>query len=77
MQIDSHLVAESETDLDVPIGQYTGGHYYILNYESLHALHIQMIQKQQHEIESLKQENISLKGEIEIIKQRIQNLEVK
>jgi len=42
--------------------------------ENLHALHIQMIQKQQREIESLKQETISLRGELEILKQQLKEI---
>lgn len=43
-----------------------GDYIYSLNYNGLHALHIQMIQKQQHEIDSLKEE-------IEQLKEMIKN----
>ena len=42
---------------------------YKVDKENLHAMHIQMIQSQQKEIESLKQQNISLEGRIAILEQ--------
>lgn len=43
---------------------------YKIDKENLHAMHIQMIQSQQKEIESLKQQNISLEGRIAILEQQ-------
>ena len=42
-------VEEDDTDIKM----YVGDKYYMINYEELHALHIQMIQKQQKKIEEL------------------------
>ena len=50
---------------------------YKLDKDELHAMHIQMIQKQQHEIESLKLENLQIKGELDILKQKLERLEEK
>ena len=50
---------------------------YCVDKNELHAMHVQMIQKQQHEIESLKLENIQIKGELDILKQKLKILEEK
>ena len=47
---------------------------YKLDKDELHAMHIQMIQKQHKEIELLKQENISLEGRISILEQMVSQL---
>ena len=48
---------------------------YYVDKDELHAMHVQMIQKQHKEIEQLKQDNISLKGEVDILKQRLGKME--
>ena len=48
---------------------------YYVDKDELHAMHVQMIQKQHKEIEQLKQDNISLKGEIDILKQILEKME--
>ena len=50
---------------------------YTLCYQEFIALNTAMIQKQQHEIESLKLENVQVKGELDILKQRLERLEKK
>ena len=50
---------------------------YYVDKDELHAMHVQMIQKQQHEIESLKLENLQIKGELDILKQKLKRLEEK
>ena len=50
---------------------------YKLDKDELHAMHIQMIQKQHKEIEQLKLENVQIKGELDILKQRLKILEEK
>ena len=50
---------------------------YYVDKDELHAMHVQMIQKQQHEIESLKLENSQINGELDILKQRLERLEEK
>lgn len=47
---------------------------YKVDKENLHAMHIQMIQSQQKEIEFLKQQNISLDGRIAILEQIVNQL---
>lgn len=50
---------------------------YYVDKDELHAMHVQMIQKQHKEIESLKLENFQIKGELDILKQRLKRLEEK
>ena len=50
---------------------------YKLDKDELHAMHIQMIQKQHKEIEQLKLENVQIKGELDILKQKLKILEEK
>nr|DAF75085.1 MAG TPA: tail protein [Caudoviricetes sp.] len=50
---------------------------YTLCYQEFIALNTSMIQKQQHEIEALKLENVQVKGELDILKQRLERLEEK
>ena len=50
---------------------------YTLCYQEFIALNTAMIQKQQHEIESLKLENLQIKGELDILKQKLKRLEEK
>lgn len=50
---------------------------YYVDKDELHAMHVQMIQKQQHKIESLKLENLQIKGELDILKQKLKRLEEK
>lgn len=48
---------------------------YKLDKDELHAMHIQMIQKQHNEIEQLKQENLALQNRISILEQKMEVLE--
>ena len=48
---------------------------YSLSYQEFIALNTHMIQKQHKEIEQLKQDNISLKGEVDILKQILGKME--
>lgn len=50
---------------------------YRVDKDELHAMHVQMIQRQEKEIEQLRMSNCTLNGEIEILKQRIERLEEK
>ena len=50
---------------------------YTLCYQEFIALNTAMIQKQQHEIEALKLENVQVKGELDILEQRLKRLEEK
>ena len=75
---DNALVWKVAPDRDFHEDIYTKGDLvYHLDKDQLHAMHIQMIQKQQHEIESLKLENFQIKGELDILKQKLKRLEEK
>ena len=70
------IVQKSKPLADTAEAQYTGGDdVYRVDYDQFHALHIYMIQKQQKEIEELKLDNFSLKGEVDILKQRLGKME--
>lgn len=72
------IVQKSKPLADTKEAQYTAGDdVYRVDYSQFHALHIYMIQKQQHEIESLKLENSQIKGELDILKQRLKRMEEK
>ena len=75
---DNALVWKVAPDRDFHEDIYTKGDLvYHLDKDQLHAMHIQMIQKQQREIESLKLENFQIKGELDILKQKLKRLEEK
>lgn len=75
---DNALVWKVTPDRGFHEDVYTKGDLvYHLDKDQLHAMHIQMIQKQQHEIESLKLENFQIKGELDILKQRLKRMEEK
>lgn len=70
------IVQKSKPLADTAEAQYTGGDdVYRVDYDQFHALHIYMIQKQQKEIEELKLDNFALKGEVDILKQRLGKME--
>ena len=71
--IDAGIYSENEA----LVGRCVEDDTWLLDKDELHAMHVQMIQKQQHEIESLKLENIQIKGELDILKQRLERLEEK
>ena len=70
------IVQKSKPLVDTNEAQYTAGDdVYRVDYDQFHALHIYMIQKQHQEIEQLKSDNFSLKGEVYILKQRLKIME--
>lgn len=72
------IIRKSKPFADTDETKYTAGDdVYRVDYSQFHALHIYMIQKQQHEIESLKMENSQIKGELDILKQRLKIMEEK
>ena len=72
------IICKSKPLTDTAEAQYTAGDdVYRVDYDQFHALHIYMIQKQQKEIEQLKSDNFALKGELDILKQRLKRLEEK
>lgn len=72
------IVQKSKPLVDTKEAEYTAGDdVYRVDYSQFHALHIYMIQKQQHEIESLKMENLQIKGDLDILKQKLKRMEEK
>lgn len=69
------LVWQSEVDSEAHEDRYVNDKTWNLDYDELHALHIYMIQGQQKEIEQLKSDNFALKGEVDILKQRLEKME--
>ena len=70
------IICKSKPLADTDEAKYTAGDdVYRVDYNQFHALHIYMIQKQHQEIEQLKQDNISLKGEVDILKQILGKME--
>lgn len=69
------LVWQSEVDSEAHEDRYVNDKTWNLDYDELHALHIYMIQNQQKEIEQLKSDNFALKGEVDILKQRLGKME--
>ena len=69
------LVWQSEVDSEAHEDRYVSDKTWNLDYDELHALHIYMIQGQQKEIEQLKSDNFALKGEVDILKQRLGKME--
>ena len=76
-ECDTSLYEYLPVDTDEHVDLYVDDKLHHVNYRELHALHVQMIQKQQHEIESLKLENLQIKGELDILKQKLKRLEEK
>ena len=71
--IDAGIYSENEA----LVGRCVEDDTWLLDKDELHAMHVQMIQKQQHEIESLRLENLQIKGELDILKQKLKILEEK
>lgn len=76
-ECDTSLYEYLPVDTDEHVDLYVDDKLHHVNYRELHAMHVQMIQKQQHEIESLKMENLQIKGELDILKQKLKRLEEK
>lgn len=70
------IICKSKPLADTDEAKYTAGDdVYRVDYNQFHALHIYMIQKQHKEIEQLKSDNFALKGEVDILKQRLGKME--
>ncbi len=74
---DTSLYEYLQVDKDEHYDKYIDDKLHHVNYRELHALHIQMIQKQQHEIEDLKRENKNLRDRIQDFERRLSALEGK
>lgn len=76
-ECDTSLYEYLPVDTDEHVDLYVDDKLHHVNYRELHAMHVQMIQKHQHEIESLKLENLQIKGDLDILKQKLERLEEK
>ena len=74
-ECDTSLYEYLPVDTDEHVDLYVDDKLHHVNYRELHAMHVQMIQKQQKEIEGLKFDNLALKGEVDILKQRLGKME--
>ena len=72
---DTSLYEYLPVDTDEHVDLYVDDKLHHVNYRELHAMHVQMIQKQQKEIEELKQENKNLSEQIKDFEQRLSALE--
>ena len=72
---DTSLYEYLPVDTDEHVDLYVDDKLHHVNYRELHAMHVQMIQKQHQEIEQLKSDNFALKGEVDILKQRLEKME--
>lgn len=74
-ECDTSLYEYLPVDTDEHVDLYVDDKLHHVNYRELHAMHVQMIKKQHQEIEQLKSDNFSLKGEVDILKQRLGKME--
>lgn len=74
---DTSLYEYLPVDTDEHVDLYVDDKLHHVNYRELHAMHVQMIQKQQKEIEKLKQENKNLSEQMKDFEQRLSALERK
>lgn len=74
---DTSLYEYLPVDTDEHVDLYVDDKLHHVNYRELHAMHVQMIQKQQKEIEELKRENKNLSEQMKDFKQRLSALERK
>lgn len=74
---DTSLYEYLPVDTDEHVDLYVDDKLHHVNYRELHAMHVQMIQKQHKEIEELKQENKNLSEQMKDFEQRLFALERK
>lgn len=72
---DTSLYEYLPVDTDEHVDLYVDDKLHHVNYRELHAMHVQMIQKQQKEIEELKRENKNLSEQMKYFEQRLSALE--
>lgn len=75
MERDTSLYEYLPVDTDEHVDLYVDDKLHHVNYRELHAMHVQMIQKQQKEIEELKRENKNLSEQMKDFEQRLSALE--
>ena len=74
-ECDTSLYEYLPVDTDEHVDLYVDDKLHHVNYRELHAMHVQMIQKQQKEIEKLKRENKNLSEQMKDFEQRLSALE--
>lgn len=74
---DTSLYEYLPVDKDEHVNLYVDDKLHHVNYRELHAMHVQMIQKQHKEIEELKQKNKSLEEKMQDFERRLSALERK
>lgn len=74
---DTSLYEYLPVDTDEHVDLYVDDKLHHVNYRELHAMHVQMIQKQQKEIEKLKRENKNLSEQMKDFERRLSALERK
>lgn len=74
---DTSLYEYLPVDTDEHVDLYVNDKLHHVNYRELHAMHVQMIQKQHKEIEELKQKNKRLEEKMQDFEQRLSALERK
>lgn len=72
---DTSLYEYLPVDTDEHVDLYVDDKLHHVNYRELHAMHVQMIQKQQKEIEKLKRENKNLSEQMKDFEQRLSAIE--
>jgi hypothetical protein len=72
---DTSLYEYLPVDTDEHVDLYVDDKLHHVNYRELHAMHVQMIQKQQKEIEKLKQENKNMSEQMKDFEQRLSALD--
>lgn len=76
-ECDTSLYEYLPVDTDEHVDLYVDDKLHHVNYRELHAMHVQMIQKQHKEIEELKQKNKSLEEKMQDFERRLSALEGK
>lgn len=76
-ECDTSLYEYLPVDTDEHVDLYVDDKLHHVNYRELHAMHVQMIQKQHKEIEELKRENKNLSEQMKGFEQRLSALERK
>lgn len=76
-ECDTSLYEYLPVDTDEHVDLYVDDKLHHVNYRELHAMHVQMIQRQHKEIEELKRENKDLSEQMKDFKQRLSALERK
>lgn len=74
---DTSLYEYLPVDTDEHVDLYVNDKLHHVNYRELHAMHVQMIQKQHKEIEELKQKNKRLEEKLQDFERRLSALERK